>query len=208
LSTIWVGDVDLDWNGQCGVHGSRLTAASGDADEVEETVRFKTRRGGDIDLAVGDGLSSKMTDSGHLVTPTQGLTRAVEQFERDGVKGKELGTADDPENPVAVAVGGDGCGVAAGVFPGGDRSAEQSAGQGICHDWRAVGSEVDRIVPIGRGAHHDVYRRALRLNDGDFLQDLTVSCGVQAQAIAIENESLTVLAARNEFMGKGAVLIG
>src|ERR1019366_9730586 len=83
LSGIWVGGVDPDRSGQRGGNGSSLGVASGNGDDVKEAVGFETVSGGDIDLAVGDGLSDKMADGWQSVARA-GLIRAIEQFERNG----------------------------------------------------------------------------------------------------------------------------
>ncbi len=75
------------------------------ATTLEESVCFETISGSDIDLAVGDSWSGKMTDRRQRVAPVGGLIRRIEQIERNRVKGKEL-TGDDPQNSVAVTVGG------------------------------------------------------------------------------------------------------
>src|SRR6266853_4257786 len=72
---------------------------------LKESVCFDTISGSDIDLAVGDSWSGKMTDRRQRVAPIGGLIRRIDQIERNRVKGKEL-TADDPQNSVAVTVGG------------------------------------------------------------------------------------------------------
>src|SRR6266404_251962 len=72
---------------------------------LKESVCFETISGSDIDLAVGDSWSGKMTDRRQLVASIGGLIRRIEQIERNRVKGKEL-TGDDPQNSVAVTIGG------------------------------------------------------------------------------------------------------
>ena len=75
------------------------------ATTLKESVCFETISGSDIDLAVGDSWSGKMTDRRQRVAPIGGLIRRIEQIERNRVKGKEL-TGGDPQNSVVVAIGG------------------------------------------------------------------------------------------------------
>jgi len=82
LSVIWVGGLDLDRSRQRGGNGSSLGAASGNVDDVKQSVRFETSSGGDVDLAVGDGRSGKMADRWKRVAPMGGLIRGIEQLEK------------------------------------------------------------------------------------------------------------------------------
>src|ERR1700732_5469973 len=79
-----------------------------------------------------------------------GLSRGIEQFERNRVKGEQL-TGDDPQNSVARAIRGNGWRMTAAViarrrFP---RSTEQSPGQRKSHERRSVGGEVHGVIPVG-----------------------------------------------------------
>ncbi len=208
MSVVWVGDLGLNGNGKRGGNGSGLRVAPGNGGGVKQPVSFQTSSSANIAPAIGDGLSGKVAEGGQSVAGA-GLTRAVEHFERNGVKGEEL-TGNGPQNPVGVAVGGNGRGVSAGIFCESlDGSAEQSGRQRKSQERRTIGGEVDGVVPVGRRTHHDVDGIGVAVwDENDLLKGIAISRGVHTQVVTIENEGDSVLAGDNEFMGPGTVLIG
>jgi len=130
------------------------------------------------------------------------VIRGVDHLERNGVKGEELSTAlDDPQNSVGVAIGGNGWGVTAGIFPNLEGSAEQSAGQRVRKVRRSIGGEVHGVVPVGRGTELDVVGGAR--DEREFLDLPTIVQLVHPHLVAIENVNDALLATGNEFMGIG-----
>src|SRR6202521_799393 len=130
--------MDLDRSGQRSGNGSRLGVASGNGDDVKQSVGFETMLGADIDLAIGHGLSDEMADGRESVAPIGGLIRGIEQFKRNRVKSEQL-TGDGPQNSVARAIGGNrwrmtAAGIAHRRFP---RSTEQSPGHRKSHERRS-----------------------------------------------------------------------
>src|ERR1700724_4794720 len=136
-----------------------------------------------------------------------GLIRGIEQFERNRVKGEQL-TGDDPQNSVARAIGGNrwrmtAAGIARRRFP---RSTEQSPGQWKSHERRSAGGEVQGVVPVGGRTEQHVVADARFKND--LLKNLTVVRREHSQPVPIKNVNDALLAAGDQFMGIGAVLIG
>ena len=157
LPVVWVVNLDLDRRGERGGDCGCLGAASGDGDDVKQSVGFETIFGPDINLAVGHGLRHKMANRRQLVAPIGGLIRRIEQLERHRVKGEQL-TGDSPQNSVAVAIGGNGRGVTAAVIAPArfQRSAEQPPGQRKSHERRGIGGEVHGVIPVGGRPELDV----------------------------------------------------
>ena len=81
---------------------------------MKESVGYETILGTYIDPAVDDSLSDKVAERRQEIAFGRSLIRVIEQLERNGVKGAE-GAVEDPQDTVAVAIGGNGWRVTAGI---------------------------------------------------------------------------------------------
>src|SRR5260370_24373949 len=86
------------------------------------------------------------------------------------------------------------------------RSTEQSSGKRKSHERRSAWGEVQGVVPVGGRTEQHVVGDARFKND--LLNNLTVVRGEHSQIVTIENIDDALLAAGNQFMGIGAVLMG
>src|SRR6202521_4071189 len=94
-------------------------------------------------------------------------------------------------------------GIARRRFP---RSTEQSPGQRKSHERRSAGGEVQGVVPVGGRTEQHVVADARFKND--LLKNLTVVRREHSQTVPIKNVNDALLAAGDQFVGIGAVLIG
>jgi hypothetical protein len=83
---------------------------------------------------------------------------------------------------------------------------EQSVGYWVSQNWRGIRSEINGVVPVGGRTELDVL--CVPWDESEFFDDVGIVRGEHPHVVTIKNIDDTLLAAGDEFMGIGAVLIG